>query len=230
MSLDTLGWALRLTDVSPVAKLVAAFVLDGKQDHSSQEFYLDDIAEYACCSIDEVASALAELQLKHDFVSRPVSDGIVFVDRVFEPRVRLPRVPPRDVGSRFIYVVSAHGRVKIGITENPKARFQAIQTGFPDLIVNHLLIEGPAREIRRAEAAVLSSLVEFNTSGEWFAISPQLAIEAVHTALRDQGIGPPDGDDAYTQPNSFLLRLRPVLTKASRDPEMTTLLGARFAA
>jgi hypothetical protein len=140
MSIETLVWAMNLTAVSPVAKLVAIKTLDGKNDAALQHFALSDLANFACCSTADVGAALVELMCGHGFLVKYLADGNVFVDREFEPVERVVTYRPRERGSCFIYIIGAVGRIKIGTAQDPKGRFQTLQTGFPDPIDKHLLI------------------------------------------------------------------------------------------
>lgn len=187
MSLETLAWALQIRGVSPIAKLLAVFILDGKQENSPQEFAALDAAAFACCSFANIGPALRELEAHHGFEVDLRDDGIFFADRTFERRS--PEPPPSD-HDLYIYVVTAHGRSKIGISVEPTERFRRMATaiGLPTPPTPLLLVKGPAKKIRRAEVAALNSLVKFNTSGEWFSVESRRAIEAVKAALRAENI------------------------------------------
>lgn len=188
MSLETLGWALQITGVSPIAKLIAVFVLDGKQENAPQEFEVTGIAAFACCSIEEIEPGLDELEAVHAFKVEWRENGLVYVDRSFE-RPPESKFAPEDY--LYIYVITAHGRSKIGISGDPTQRLKRMATalGLPAAPRPLLLVRGLARAIRRAEVAALASLAEFNTSGEWFAVDPERAIDAVKAALRAENIG-----------------------------------------
>jgi hypothetical protein len=90
--------------------------------------------------------------------------------------------------AEFVYVISGdHGRQKIGVSNNPKARLRELQTGSPFPLAFEfvgLAEDGTAYAIE-AEAHFL--LNEHRQTGEWFTVPPEMAIAAVMGAARRIG-------------------------------------------
>lgn len=94
--------------------------------------------------------------------------------------------PPPAAGD-FVYVVSGdHGLVKIGISNSPLARLATLQTASPYRL--RLAFSAPACgnafEVEQAAHAILSA---HRASGEWFAVSPDMAIAALFAAADQTG-------------------------------------------
>lgn len=101
------------------------------------------------------------------------------------------------MAGRFIYVISGdHGRQKIGVTDDPKQRIRDLQTGSPFPLAFEFLglTNDRAYEI---ESEVHFLLAQHRSSGEWFAIAPEMAIAAVMATARRLGhsIKPVDPDN-----------------------------------
>lgn len=87
----------------------------------------------------------------------------------------------------FVYVITSDtGMSKIGITTNPAARLATLQTGSPDRL--RMAFTAPAYGKSYAiEQAAHSILAAHRASGEWFAVSPDLAIAALFGAADRTG-------------------------------------------
>lgn len=76
----------------------------------------------------------------------------------------------------------------MGRTTDPKMRLYKLQTGHPaPLTIHHQEWMDPAR-VEAVERMAHALLADWKTRGEWFAVEPQLAVEAVASAAR-QSLG-----------------------------------------
>jgi hypothetical protein len=94
--------------------------------------------------------------------------------------------PGRSVQD-FVYVIAGdHGLTKIGISNDPAARLASLQTGSPfHLRIAHVApAGGHAFEIEQEAHAILA---DKRQSGEWFRVSPEIAIAAVYGASARTG-------------------------------------------
>lgn len=97
----------------------------------------------------------------------------------------------KAVGGRiegsFVYVVRGdHNMVKIGVTTNPRARLAQLRTGsaFPIDYAFIGVTPGAGFDIESAAHAVLD---KYRCTGEWFDLSPEIAISAVMGAAGKLG-------------------------------------------
>src|SRR5689334_20768822 len=78
-----------------------------------------------------------------------------------------------------------HGPVKIGISANPEARLRELQTGNPlRLGVFWTFTFATRWEAREHERAFHEEFARDQTSGEWFAITPERAINMLCVSMR----------------------------------------------
>ena len=97
---------------------------------------------------------------------------------------RAPKRPDR----RCIYVVKGdHAMVKIGVTSSPTVRIAQLKTGsaFPIEYAFIAPVSGDAYAVEREAHALLA---RNRASGEWFDVSPELAIAAVTGAAARLGL------------------------------------------
>ncbi len=95
------------------------------------------------------------------------------------PRQAHPPEACEPITGAFVYVIKgAHNLVKIGVSTNPSARLATLRTSSPFPL--HLafvgVTPGTGYDI---EAAAHGMLDPHRCNGEWFDISPELAISAV---------------------------------------------------
>jgi len=187
MSVFSLQYAMEMKGISPVAKLVAIYVLDGRINAMEGEFSIARIADFACAGSADVGAGLIEL-MYHGFQVKygANADQVNISIDLPEPERAKPRefVPPPC----SIYVVEAGGYIKIGIAEKPEQRFSGLQTSNPHSLIIHMVFEGPGGAIRGAERTAHEILAENRLTGEWFKVSPQVAIAAVRRALQRNNI------------------------------------------
>lgn len=89
--------------------------------------------------------------------------------------------PPRERRLAMVYVVGAVGHpIKIGVAVDPESRLAKLQTGSPARLVLHYAVSVlDAFGVERASHATLSA---HRLEGEWFDVSPEVAIEVVQRA------------------------------------------------
>lgn len=88
----------------------------------------------------------------------------------------------------FVYVVEGdHGMVKVGSSVNPMSRRAALQTGSAHRlhIVKTIPAYGHAFAVEHEAHAILAAHHE---NGDWFSVSPNMAIAAVYGAADRLGI------------------------------------------
>lgn len=77
---------------------------------------------------------------------------------------------PNGRNAGYVYVVESGGRFKIGISENPKTRIQALRTGSPYGIHEIALIK--TTRYRELESELHTLFADRRMKGEWFALTP----------------------------------------------------------
>lgn len=95
--------------------------------------------------------------------------------------VKAPRLRP--VRSPGIYVIlSTQNRCKIGFSEGPINRLKALQASGPGRLTLMFYCRTP--NARRIEIAAHDVLDDKRVNGEWFNVTPDLAIATVLAAMR----------------------------------------------
>lgn len=97
-------------------------------------------------------------------------------------------VAPKRSRGRYVYVIArqdrrgrAVGPVKLGIARDPEARLKTFQTANPQPLVLYRTFK--VVHARALERDVHCRLRPFRLKGEWFALSPERAVTAVHVVL-----------------------------------------------
>lgn len=86
----------------------------------------------------------------------------------------------------FVYVIAIEGQklAKVGISNNPHSRLDQLSTGSPfrmKLVHKYRL---SARDLaRKVEAEIHDELAGERCNGEWFAVSPEMALRAALTCI-----------------------------------------------
>lgn len=97
-----------------------------------------------------------------------------------EPRASRPGAAS-PVG--FVYVVdSGHGRVKVGMSADPRARLATLQTGSAYPLRLAYAAALPAHLMAPVEAGAHAALDNHRAGGEWFNVPPDMAVAALHAA------------------------------------------------
>jgi hypothetical protein len=85
-----------------------------------------------------------------------------------------------DIALSHVYVLEgAAGICKIGIAEDVASRINALQTGHPEKLTLHLALPMYWEFVRPVERECHKILRGDRRSGEWFTISPHIAVETV---------------------------------------------------
>lgn len=98
-------------------------------------------------------------------------------------------VPKAETGG-FVYVVRGdHNLIKIGVSTNPNARLATLRTAspFPISFAYVCAVQGPATEAYAIEADAHALLARQRLAGEWFDISPDMAVGAIAAAAHKAG-------------------------------------------
>jgi hypothetical protein len=126
----------------------------------------------------------------HFFFTGPrifgIRPGIAFSASELRRFGRAPAAPP--IEGAFLYIISGPpGLVKIGVTTDPRARILALQTGSPYPLDFAAIVATPGSGYN-IEALVHQLLDPYHVSGEWFRVSPYVAmgtIQRAATSLRE---------------------------------------------
>jgi hypothetical protein len=90
--------------------------------------------------------------------------------------------PKRQLQGTFIYVIRGdHGLIKIGISTNPSARLAQLQTASPSAL-SFAYIAALRCDGRAVEAEAHRTLAAHRRNGEWFDVSPDMAVAAIAAA------------------------------------------------
>jgi hypothetical protein len=104
-------------------------------------------------------------------------------------RKDFPGKGPGAIQGSFLYVIDdRRGHVKIGVTTDPRGRLAALQTANPRPLVFATIWATPG-DGYAVEAAAHTVLERFRMAGEWFSVTPTVAVAAVGAAA--QGLAQP---------------------------------------
>lgn len=114
--------------------------------------------------------------------------GVSFSAQDLRPQVGKSRHAREKLDGSFVYVIRGdHNLCKIGVSKNPTARLATLRNGSPFPIsfafigatdgTNGFAIEGEAHRV----------LNQYRAQGEWFDISPEMAIATVWAAAASLG-------------------------------------------
>lgn len=83
----------------------------------------------------------------------------------------------------YVYVIAnADRRFKIGMAADPQSRLHQLQTGQPDRL--QLVFSHETNKARDVERAAHTILELHRLTGEWFAVTQDIAVAAVLEAIR----------------------------------------------
>ena len=108
---------------------------------------------------------------------------------------------PSQSGARspaFVYVIQARGQnhVKVGISADPNARLRNLQTASPYPLTLSYAAAVKSNDASAIEADAKYRLGHYQLEGEWFSVSPEMAVAAISAAsfsLQDPIVSvPPD--------------------------------------
>lgn len=118
------------------------------------------------------------------------------------------RPPPQGAApaADYVYVVtSSNGHVKIGISTDPEARLRTLQTGTSDQLQLTFTAPGYGNALT-VEQEAHRILAAHRVSGEWFNVTPDLAVAAIFGAADRTGcsISNAAPSTSDSKPMSFL--------------------------
>lgn len=195
-SLNLIAWALDLKKPAPLVRLAALFLADrGKwviADQFDDPLMTADVAAGAAwvgCSDEEFVASVALLR-HHGLLLDEVRGGAVTFRIPLGDGISNPVVEPQTVKAErqiSVYVISAGGRSKVGISADPANRLYGLQGANPLMkLVLEFTRSGPSSMIRRIERTAHARLASHAIGNEWFTVTPAEAI-AVVAALFDEG-------------------------------------------
>lgn len=143
-------------------------------------------------------------------------------------------VPKAETGG-FVYVVRGdHNLIKIGVSTNPNARLATLRTAspFPISFAYVCAVQGPATEAYAIEADAHALLARQRLAGEWFDISPDMAVGAIAAAAHKAGRKFVEIDPANIDTVIRLAAQVPLAAEAPREPRIGFVgrLGLTFLA
>lgn len=185
MSMREFIWALKLTNISPAAKLVAIYVGDNYSQDGSRRFSYGELAEFACVDVAAIPSILEEFEDKN-IAFRHEALSVCF-EFPLEKLDEVSQIVSLDRSRLYLYVMSCGDHVKIGITVNLRNRQASLQTQAPFPVLLEWSGSGEAHRVRRIERQIHDALKDTRITGEWFKISLEQAIEAARLHLADKG-------------------------------------------
>lgn len=86
-------------------------------------------------------------------------------------------------GGQFLYIMQSGEHVKIGVSGDPLARLSGVQTGNPESVHLLYVFKPLARKASWVEGEVHKTLRGRRVRGEWFAVTPEEAMDAVRRLL-----------------------------------------------
>jgi hypothetical protein len=105
----------------------------------------------------------------------------------FQPSDLRTRTPAMRSASSYVYVIKDdHNNVKIGVTKNPPARLAQLRTG-SSIKLDYAFLAPTSGDPYAIEQAAHAILDRYRLNGEWFDVSPELAISAVAGAAAKLG-------------------------------------------
>jgi hypothetical protein len=190
MTMQATAWATSLRGVSPLAKLIAIALSENDHDAGHVNVEIAYLCDYCNATKEAVLQAIDELP----DVGWVDQDGRIDCDllaiKYAKPRPREARLAP-DQSPCVIYVMTAKGRTKIGISHNPSRRREELQMAASEEVRLVWTAEKMPRFMaRKIEQASHVRLAEFCVGGEWFSVSALVAIDVVRTEMELHGNSP----------------------------------------
>lgn len=201
MTMQTLSWAWDLRGVTPTAKLLALYIAN----NAGGEFHaaivnVGHAREFVGVEMPALRQAFEELLGRGLSVVEALDDEDSLDCRIPLPRERRqPHAPDQSRASRpgELYVVTAGGRTKIGISTDIHGRIGWLQSGNPDRIQVVLRLGGSIGDARAVEREAHRRLTDRRIAGEWFDVTGPEAVQVVFAVVTALGLaletreGPP---------------------------------------
>jgi hypothetical protein len=132
MTIAAFAWAMKLKNVSPLAKLAAVGIANdydcGDGRDAGRE--ITALADFCGAERDEILAAIAELgdsrQMEYSIRSNFLTVVLPLTQRKWE------ETPREDATPCDIYVIAAQTRVKIGISTNVRMRLGQLRGWAPE--------------------------------------------------------------------------------------------------
>lgn len=195
MSFEAMGLAWELTDISPLAKLLAIEIANGYAPYAEHyDRKLSSLEKFTGADRADVLAALDEIEGEWGGfrVQYFLSDGFVRVtiplqvEDTPQPKIKTP------AKLHWVYVIRAKDLTKIGISRNVKERFDSLQAWAPEQLRIIWAGCGPIQTIRKVERASHADLAAHREFGEWFRVSQEIAVETVERQMLAHGLTLPD--------------------------------------
>jgi hypothetical protein len=195
-SLNLIMWAMDLAQAQPLQRLAALFlayrgswISDEPKDDSEDPWMTADIglgALWVGCTEDEFVAAVTQLRNFGLLLGEIRAGAVTFcipLEKFTSPSVPVKRVE-RQIS---IYVISAGGRSKVGISAEPANRLYGLQGANPLMkLVLEFSRSGPSSLIRRIERDAHSRLTDRAIGNEWFSVTPAEAIRVVTSLFGEE--------------------------------------------
>ena len=185
MTMKAMFWGFKLKGISSVVKLVAICLGDNAHDDVHGEVSIPYICEFAGAEPEEILAALEELS-ESAGVTFERAAGLIRFWLPIEIERPTPATPDRRQCS--IYVITSASATKVGISRDKVVRLQNLQSWVPEKLTLVWSTPGPQHAIKRIEAAVHTDLSEHRLFGEWFAVTPDAAIESIKKQMQVYGL------------------------------------------
>lgn len=188
MTIIGMSWGLRLSDLTPLAKLVAVRLGDGCSVDGTGSENLAGLAAWCCADQASVIEALTILQSGVEGFSWQIdeSQGWLIYQLPDDARPQ-PRRAQENVfeAAGTLYIVRGRMGRKIGITRNMTNRLEGLRSATLDeTITLEWSSSAPMSVVRRGERLAHELLAANLLRNEWFAVSLDQAKAAAHTALQ----------------------------------------------
>ncbi len=181
-------WGWNLTGVSSGAKLLAIRIGDYCDQNGQSSIDLEAACLWAGIADSGLVSAISEL----------VAIGLVVeAERSGRLICQIPVPANADVPSShnpldrpgWLYIITAGGKTKVGISRDIDARIPWLQTGNPNPITVALRLPDKSyQRLRAIERETHRRLADRRVLGEWFDVGPETAIEIVHVVAKEMAL------------------------------------------
>ena len=104
---------------------------------------------------------------------------------------------------KFVYVIKGGGLCKVGISNDPVARLAQIQNTF-DTPIELAWVGAPKEQAAAIERDAHQMLHRYRRNGEWFAVTPEVAVGAIHTVAFRHGVPVLDLDPQQAEQIRFV--------------------------
>ncbi len=187
MTARAMLWAWGLVGHTAAAKLLAIWIGDNADDDGNAVIGIERACEWVGISEPEFGAAICELSASGLYAG-PEQRGHVScrlpLSAIESIRTARSDGPPDVPG--HLYVITAGGKVKVGISRDIDGRLAWLQSGNPAPITVALkLADKSIRRMRAIEREVHKRLADSRVAGEWFDVEPSRAIDVVNEVAKE---------------------------------------------